>query len=314
MDIKIGSLNMYKCNYRSDDEIRKDFGKISHLIAHENFDILALQEVLNEGSVARLAFHLGSQWKYVWASPKTNTQSIQQAEGYAYIWNNQRFRLATGQTRESHENDNATTQTRAHRPTIQNNYNELPGARKRLARDPLYARFESIYGWYELRLINTHIMFSASSSEEDISSSDTSLRQKEFETLTDIYRQISDKVYKSCRPSYTILLGDYNLNLKHNLNKSPYVAERFPIEGVRASKCILTIQDMLTTINRNNDGYSNNYDHFSFDEIRFDKGGVKYTYSRIDSVNQYWSGDFAGHKKELSDHVPIVMNISLRGE
>ncbi len=47
MIIKIGSLNMRNWSYSS----RKDFQKIAEIIVSEEFDVIALQEILSEGKI-----------------------------------------------------------------------------------------------------------------------------------------------------------------------------------------------------------------------------------------------------------------------
>ena len=190
-----------------------------------------------------------------------------------------------------------------------------------LVRDPLFARFESVNGWFEVRLINTHIMFSDHSQETGATLSDATKRKAELIKLLDIYRQLSDRQYRSCRPSYTFLLGDYNLNLNRIWTKGPYLEEK--VETIdrngKVTKRIVTVQDQLTTLKMPKNaedsevrGFANNYDHFSYDEIGFDARGIRVTHcQRIDTVRKYCDDDFALHRKELSDHVPICLSFSL---
>ena len=212
--IKLGSFNMYKFSYRSDREISKNLEKIAEII-RDNFDILAMQEVFNEETIRRLLFYLGNDWVYRWEAPTSNYKSAQISEGYAYLWKKSKFRLATG--RQS-EDDTAPGANRVFQPRIHHQYARDPIlVDGRLARDPFYIRLESVYGWYEIRLINTHIIFG--------DSADIEKRQRELEALINIYCKISDKVYRSCRPFYTFLLGDYNLNLPRAWTKKPYLQE-----------------------------------------------------------------------------------------
>jgi hypothetical protein len=65
-------------------------------------------------------------------------------------------------------------------------------------------------------------------------------------------------------------------------------------------------------------GFSYNYDHFSYEEDKFQGVGVHV--KRITSaVTQYckssggdYSSDFEKYYKTVSDHIPIMMEIELR--
>lgn len=324
MGIKIGSFNMYKFNFRSDAEISKNIGKIVEIIKGEDFDILALQEVFNETVISRcLMPYLGDGWDYRWDCPIS--RSKQAAEGYAYLWKKTKFRLATGlrEGERSLELSKLSPQAKAvFEARIQANYKQDKMLYQgRLVRDPFYARFESLQGWFEIRLINTHIMFSDNSDDSEVALSDAAKRTREFQILTEIYRQLADKQYRSSRPAYTILLGDYNLNLNRTWTKAPYLEEIIESKdrNGQISKCLITIQDQLTTLKGRSSsrpdesarGYANNYDHFTYDKIRFDGIAVSPA-QRIDTVRKYYADNFELHRKEISDHIPICMEIELR--
>lgn len=320
MAIKIGSFNMFKFSqHRSDKDIKKDLDKIADIIKGEEFDIVALQEVFSKGALEDLRTHLGPYWDCVWKAP--NAKSAKAAEGYGYLWNNRRFRPATGLKKEERKiskEDRTGYAKKVFDPAIQNRWHG------QLLRDPLYARFESVHGWYEIRLINTHIVYSAKSKEDEsleteCSKSDALVRQQELERLLDIYRSVEDKVYRSSRPCYTVMLGDYNLNLKSSEAKGPYldpVSEKQERNG-RIQKKIVTVQDELTTLKGKSktepdkpiQGFANNYDHFSYDANRFNR--IKMQYGRVNTVEKYCNNDFEQHRKEISDHVPIYLSITL---
>ena len=66
-DIVIGSFNLYKFRaYESNEESRKDVGRIAEIIRDAQFDIIALQEVFNEEAVRNVVRALGSKWEYRW--------------------------------------------------------------------------------------------------------------------------------------------------------------------------------------------------------------------------------------------------------
>lgn len=312
---------MYKFSYQHDKEIAKNYATLADLILTEQFDILALQEVFNDGAIKMLVNRLGPNWKYTWAQPIS--KSAQAQEGYAFVWNTRRFRLATGLKMEETDTAESKRNWRANKvfdPRIHNNYREDRTVwHGGLLRDPLYARFESVNGWFEIRLINTHIMFSDKGDEDEVTTSDARKRQRELDLLIKIYRTLADKQYRSTRPSYTFLLGDYNLNLPTSGAKGPFIRQDIPEadRNGKATKQIITVQNSLTTLkgkSRNAPdepikGFANNYDHFTFDVIRMKN--TTWSCDRIDTVQKYCGGDFDKHKKEVSDHVPIFLCVNL---
>lgn len=305
---KIGSFNMFKYQaYLSGDEIKKDLDKIADIIISETFDIVALQEIFSELAMKNLLSRLGSNWTGRWAKP--NSRTAQAAEGYAFIWNTKRIKLAESQTASG---------KRIYYPRIYDKYTVDCGKNeKELVRNPYFARFNPINTFFEIRLINIHIMFSGNKDNNIIQLSDAEMRKNEFDILVKrIYGKETDKRYGNNMPAYTIILGDYNLNLKREWTKSPYVDEIIEITEGQDVKRVRTVQDQLTTLKQTTNnlgeqvrGYANNYDHFSYDENRFADVIVKS--QKIDSVRKYCNDDFERHRKEVSDHVPISLNLEL---
>ena len=311
---------MYKFSYQTDKEIAKNLEKITRVILDEEFDIVALQEVLNEASVKALVQNHLPNWNYVWEAPTSRSQ--QAAEGYAFIWNTKRFRIATGKTKgEQTTNVSDIKVYRSFTPRIHSQYNSDKFLfQGKLIRDPLYARFESIYGWYELRLINTHIIYR--DNKKNFEEGDKEKRRRELEILIDIYHQIENKQYRNQRPAYTFLLGDYNLSIKDiaklqnvDLIKSNIFEIYKTITDRNNSKdYIVTVQHELSTLKQvsqsqseEDNGFANNYDHFTFNEKIQTARDVELHWERIDSVNNYWGNSFGMHRKEFSDHVPIKL-------
>lgn len=309
MTYKIGSFNMYKCNFKSDEEIRKEFYKIAKIVKEGSFDIIGLQEVLNKQSVEKIVNNLGKeQWDYSWDLPRTANPSA--AEGYAFIWKKKRFKLAE----KSHMGRYAKN------PQIYEHYSKKDGF---LVRDPYYARFIPINGGYfEVRLINTHITYQ--SSRDEVSSlSSLQKRKKEFEILKNIYWKISEYVYDG-RKSYTLLLGDYNLNLRSVKLKESIDDESFTIDRNGKEKTLRTVQKSLTTLKKDTDieeertaesddtYFSNNFDHFSYGVDSFD--GVIIRSDRINTLKKYYDNDIGRHRQEISDHVPVFIRMSLNNQ
>ena len=311
LSIKIGSFNLYKFHaYQSDDEIRKDLITLTRIISDEQFDIIAFQEIFSESALSRILTGLGRNWDGRWAKP--NSHSVQLSEGYAFIWEKNKFKLSESLT---------SSGRRTYSPRIYNQYriNKIAGQQE-LTRNPFFARFESVNGFFEIRLINAHIMFSKSAfmSETDNLPNDVVMRKNELDILIkNIYVKESDQAYGTNRPAYTVLLGDYNLNLNREWTKSPYLEEVVIIQDGNGIKKIRNIQDQLTTLKNkslNNPDepvreFANNYDHFTYDENRFSDVGVRT--ARINSVEKYCQDDFEKHRKEISDHVPIKLELTI---
>ena len=314
MAYKIGSFNMFKFSFQSDSEIRKDFNVLSRIIRDNRFDIIALQEVFSPNALGRLLDYLGRfEWDGVWDSP-TSFSSIA-AEGYGFIWNKRRMRLAV------------TTQpdgtTKTFRPHIYNQYRvDRRLGQTQLIRNPYYARFEPLDGSFcEIRLINTHIIFSKGNSlNQLLDIGAVVMRKREFDILTQaLYNSISDKRYGNNRPAYTIILGDYNLNLRTSGATGAFLDEIITVQDRGQIKRLITVQDELTTLKANNVGnqedssssyWANNYDHFTYDMDRF--SSVSAVSSRINTVKDYCNDDYELHRKTVSDHVPIALKLNLK--
>ena len=120
-------------------------------------------------------------------------------------------------------------------------------------------------------------------------------------------------------------MGDYNLNLIMPAGTSRGdTKNRTIIEGKKTvgDQRIITVQYELRTLKRPdkdetvdddnpNRGYSQNYDHFSFDIGLLERDGIGYECNRIDAVRKYCNDDFELYHKEISDHIPIVLELSI---
>lgn len=333
MGYRIGSFN---CLNFGKNETKKDAQLFADIIERECFDIIALQEIKNQGALKRLLQALSSNWTGEFDNnPRVND--------YAFIWNRNRVALAT------YEEPGIR---REYAPRIYNQYRvDRKIGQKDLVRNPYYARFFPVGGcapFIELRIINTHIRFSKKEKEKAAGEGKSAvlMRKNEFDVLTKaIYAKEADKRYGNNRPAYTILLGDYNLNLLASGAKSPYLLESFEIVDGQSTKIITTIQTELTTLKKSNtqqqneqedsaesddddsaenndssfenilgpcenaDPFSSNFDHFTFDANRFT--GVSLSCSRINTVEKYCDGDYVKHRDNISDHVPVVLDLSL---
>lgn len=275
----IGSFNMCKFARQSGSETKKSYDVIARIICDAKFDIVAMQEVFNKEAVRELVYVLNrkspSSWDYAWEEPK-KTINKQAREGYAFVWRKDRL------DKVSVRLDNGSV--RIFEPRILNQYKKslVKLGKGALIRNPYYGRFAprnasgESYG-FELRLINTHIMYSSSVVDSEYSSySDVLMRKREYSLLSHVVlTKIDSKQYgteeedncgvKTHLNAYTFLLGDYNLNLRsvHEKNPAPFIpiceeieelADFFDLEEHK----IVTIQDEKTTFHRKGENINEN--------------------------------------------------------
>lgn len=292
MSIKIMSFNMRDFSSRGD----RDLQTIAKIITDQKYNIVAMQEVLDEKVIIDLVSilnHLGGKWRS--SADKPLQTNKRKEEHYAFLWNETKVTLAR---KEEIINGNRVSTEVA--PRIIDDYRE-PDATA-LARDPLFGRFWPKGDDYsEIRLINVHIK----SPQYYIAD-----RNREFIIL-------SNKIYhKYCcnepgtRSIYTIMLGDYNLNLNrqwvtgHNLWNEVY-----EINDNGKIQIIKTVQDKKTTFGKDSVDFANNFDHFSYDEKLDD---VVYKVAVNDTVKNYMNGSFEDHFNKISNHIPIEITIDPR--
>lgn len=324
MNIKIGSLNCLNFGKLSE---KKGKGKIiAKVIYTENFDIVALQEIKSADVVKDILFHLNTgmrrgsgNWQ---GCADTDARN---ANDYAFIWNSDRIALPVTKTTNG--------QTKFFYPRIYNQYARDPElGRISLIRPPFYGRFQTRFRGlpnFEVRLINTHIRYSKGKDGKELAptAGETELRKFEFKALTkSIYYRVSDKIYGKAEgesvptTAYTILLGDYNLNLKESGAGYPCMNELEAIEIIcnadeGRTKLIVTKQAELTTLKKPNENeddvlFASNYDHFSYDENRF--SGTTCAIEKVDTVKKYFNNDPKEHLEKFSDHTPIKMTLSIK--
>lgn len=305
----IGSFNTLKMSLQSNKDSKKDFVNIARIIKQERFDVVALQEVMNEMVLkSKILPALGPDWAGKWLSPPPVTSASN--EGYAFIWNTKRLRLVD-------------------EPTI---YQRVSGGvgNGRLIRPPMVARFSprGLLGGssFELRLINTHIIFSKPTRWER-TLSDHELRREELRVLSEtVYRLFSSKRYGDNMPAYTILMGDYNLCIS---GPGPKISPEIHITSTRTLKTVQIEKTSLRALSesdnedvesdeerdvidltKSTDYYSRNYDHFSY-EVTLEKS-LRLTSSRVEALGKYYNNDLEAYRREVSDHVPIKLTLNLK--
>lgn len=321
MSYRIGSFNMR--NFSLGAASKRDLERIAHVINEEKLDIVALQEVLSEGNgLLSLKNRLRGNWTYHCPRQETRAKdnpylsSDERGEVYAFLWNTDRFELLVDEKGQLIE------------PKPWHNYKarrkkgEFP-----LIRDPLCGRFKVKGQNIEIRLITTHIIYGK---PERIAieppNGPVGMRRNEFNILAgDIYSRIADDRRNiRCLVPYTILLGDYNLNLESSGIHSATIPDiacfdekGCCLDGVLdGPRVIYTVQEKPTTVGKTD--YVNNYDHFSYDKWIRDKQIVK-AVGPIDAVHQYAEAAgqteealFADYRDRVSDHVPIVIEIDFK--
>lgn len=81
---------------------------------------------------------------------------------------------------------------------------------------------------------------------------------------------------------------------------------------------ILTIQDGLTTLRKpssvSNDDwsvskYANNFDHFTYSPQL--SNFINVSYEVVDAVNKYYDGNHQEYFENISDHLPITMDVEI---
>ena len=298
----------------------RDFEKIADIIVGEGLDVVAFQEILSEGAGVEqwletcVRFNL-YDWGFCWGCPKESSdiEKIQEmihedrrGEGYAYIWNRQKFHLT--ETQQQGEQ-------RIFEPRILNSRsNDVNVDCSTYARTPYYIRLHPCYGgFFDLRLLNIHIYHGKTGNSPDIEK-----RQSEYQLLVqEIYPQISQKRYGDFRPAYTIAMGDYNLNI-FRPDRVTQGGDLQEVIEVPEYGTVITAQDQLSTLKKAKDDSlcrealsrdigANNYDHFSYEKTMFSDVSC----SVIEAVHKYCNDDLDYYRKNISDHLPVVIEIEL---
>lgn len=312
MNYKIGSFNMKNWTAYAGSETRKDFEKIAQIIREEELDVVGLQEILSEGK--GVSDFVKSEL-YGWeVYPDTNPNRMRESnnpdkmaeikdrrgEIYAYLWNKRKFKILE-----------KSGKNKVFKPSniLESGVRVRGIDRSTFVRAPYYIRLQPLYGgFFELRLINVHIYWGGNSK------SHIKIRKNEFDALTQcVYPAISQNRDGQNRVAYTVAMGDYNLNIFNpNIKTNAqdcYLTEIYSYTEGNKNIQVHTVQDQLTTLNALNDGFANNYDHFTYSpELT---GFVNVSFEAIDAVNKYCGGDFSYYEKHISDHLPIVMTVEI---
>ncbi len=330
--IKIGSFNVH--NLSQADAQKLD--GIAKIIKKNHLDIVAMQEVLEGGkSITGIGLNepsgqakalersllnrLGNYWKAKWGDPKTRAKQSSylgkdnRGEGYVFLWNTKSVELP--KTPLGKDID----------PEIFENYKtDRAEDMIRLIRNPFCGRFVVKDRNVEIRLITTHVVFGKPKAENlnvEIDAGAVTMRRNEFRILAgQIYPRISEyyKMIKMNVP-YTLILGDYNLNLRSSGAKECFMDDvicfdRQGREVVDNEYCrIHTVQNGLSTINQYKDGLTNNYDHFSYDKRTEDvvAGNGARVIPAVEQLYGLAEDRYEQYFDEISDHLPIIIELAV---
>lgn len=320
MRIKIGSFNC--ANFGRGSLSGNKSRQIASIIMDYKLDVVALQEIKGPKVLEDILLQLNNGK----CGRKWDGCADGEVNDYGFIWNTGRIALP--------RTKGANGVIRTFFPHIYKQYRRDPELGMiDLKRPPFYGRFQTTFSGLpniELRLINTHIRFSKAKDGEELapSASDIALRQFEFRALTqNIYYRAATKVYGKAegrgdpRTAYTVLLGDYNLNLSASGAGSPLLGLEEIIIPCRTDsdreQKLVTLQKELSTLKKPSDDgeentsyFANNYDHFTLDENRF--SDIDRQTNRINSVEKYYDSDAKEHYRELSDHTPIMLTLTIQ--
>lgn len=311
MSYIIGSFNLRDFNFSNEssdgtsEKLKRNFENIAKIIIEEKFDVVALQEInapLPLEYLTRLLNrnkNLFREYECRFGTNMPNQTISRDPERYGFIWNSKRLRLIKPQ--------------RGNNPDYYRNAGALG-----LIRPPYYARFTArgMLGGanFELRIVNTHIR--DASREED--------RIKEFNILVkQVLPRICDHQELSedgeFMPSYTFLMGDYNLALNKS-ERSIYKIETVTTTNYTGKiRGYRTVQDEKTTLKLPNNQstveecYANNYDHFTYETDLDNK--LIIIPQKIEVLRKYYQSFgtpekmLEGYRTEVSDHVPIRLKI-----
>ena len=316
--LRVASLNM-----RNFNSFNKDIIQVAKIFRDCACDVIALQEVLNQdgaklstniGGLDSLRRMIGPYWDAFrvpinerFGKDNPYLKRDNRGEGYAFLWNTQRIELL--KNRDGQEI--FPCQFMDYRPGVKLNC---------LRRDPGYGRFRIKNTKTEIRVINVHIISEMPSKENfnsKIPIKDVEdLRRKEFDVIAGkIYKNINHNRDINFNSVYTIIIGDYNLNLEG------YGEDKASIQEVRCYDMfgnqsdwglteIKTIQTDRTTIKGDFSGFKNNYDHCSYINDRKHSLAIRGCNRNINLDESDSAEKIKEYYNYVSDHLPIVVDIN----
>lgn len=316
--IRVASLNMKNFN-----STNKDIAFVAKVLRECRSDIIVLQEVLDQG-VAEVSFNssglgllrrtIGTHWDATRVSIKERIEddypylkSDKRGEGYAFLWNTQRIELL----QDKNDQDILPSLFADYKPGDKLNW---------LRRDPGYGRFKIKNTKVEIRVINVHLISEVPSNENFISKipikDKAELRISEFDVVAGkIYKRIHHKRDLNFNSVYTIIIGDYNLNLEGYGEDLPSIQE-VRCYDIFGNHCdwgftkMKTVQTDRTTIKGDYSGFKNNFDHCSFIEDLKHSHAIRKCNRHIKLDESDPEEKIKEYYEKVSDHMPIVVEIN----
>jgi endonuclease/exonuclease/phosphatase family metal-dependent hydrolase len=170
-DIIIGSWNIKNLGWNNN----KDYEKVSHIAQH--FDIVAIQELMNEGALERLEVEVEESSGEKWTSMASHALGRSTyREHYAFLWRESAVSYVSGAVVYIDDRD-------------------------LFAREPFSAKFSSVRSGQVFALANVHITYGSSIGD----------RLPEIEALASYWEWL-DEVYPD---TPRLIAGDFNLRPDH---------------------------------------------------------------------------------------------------
>ena len=334
MPYRIGSFNILRPLTKG-----KTAERVAAIIKDNRLDVVALQEVSSQDGLGKLLNILGrSVWSYSHASDYATASTdhrIRASKEYAFVWRRDKVLLVrephicneiekrVDYAWQNHLNLQLQRVSNMHDPEEldEEDDRQTPGSvslsfserKKRvvealkadLCRPPMVACFRPAGFWgglrWELRMINVHIRCVGR----------IGLREKEYRLIAGkIHTALNTRRFGNFRSVYTIVAGDYNLSLSQieNAVKCP------EFERDCEKHNMIAVQNALTTLKQYDESqtpplqgeeiYNKNVDHFTYDKKRVEQ-------ILSDAVRVDCSPSFKIHRTEISDHVPIYVEMNL---
>ena len=313
--IRVASLNMRNFNC-----FNKDIIRVANILRECMCDIIVLQEVLNQAQAEYIPNASGLDALRKAIGPSWDARRVHiynrteedfpfgydtRGEGYAFLWNTNRIELL----KDRDGNDILPCLYKKYKPGDKLNW---------LRRDPGYGRFKIKAEKVEIRVINVHLIskmperFNSKISIKD----ETELRRSEFDVVAGkIYKRINHSRDLNFNSVYTIIIGDYNLNLEGHGEDAPSIQE-VRCYDMFGNQCdwgftkMKTVQSDRTTLKGDFSGFKNNFDHCTFINDKKHSQAISRSYRKINLDESDPAEKFEEYYKKVSDHLPIVVEIN----
>lgn len=346
MSCRIGSFNVHSLSDNRSNTRHNAITLIAGLVVEHGLDIVAFQELLTQGALNEIIKELNrlgrGHWDGIHASQPlailTGAHLQTRSREYGFVWRKDRITLvcdpyiyAEIQKRVDHIWQNCIqAQFNSIKDATDLNIDSLDldsniepaktfsfeaiqrrlieSIKSELFRPPMVACFRptGFFGFFnwELRIINTHIIFSGGLKKP------IPQRIHEFKQLAGkMHTALNTLRFGNFRSVYTIIAGDYNLS-----------CDQVELSGISDSEFVTdcehhvinTVQRKATTLRRCDeniqapDFYSNSYDHFSYDFNRLSDIVKVCDRHNLEKVEA-----FKTHRTEISDHVPIYIELNI---